>query len=244
MNTLEWLVPFKERGFSGCCTLNFLARNERVYVMDNHRAALWCWLKHLPESGKVSLIHIDRHYDCLHEDHDSRVREAASVLDRQLEDYLTISVDYEGYSCPVFRWDNFLSIFFRYHNERIGQVHMATRKEGDPPEIHFNHIREEDLPSTLEMLAEDITHGPIIADLDLDFFMMKTSENECIRLFSEDYIAAVTTSLKKLIEAPHCLCLTIALSPECCGGWPQAEELLAIVCHNIGRDIGIPSFNS
>ena len=43
----EWLVPFKGRNTSGIYEQNFLWRDGAVYVMDNHRAALWCWIQHL-----------------------------------------------------------------------------------------------------------------------------------------------------------------------------------------------------
>lgn len=43
----EWLVPFKGRCYSGHYEQNFLWRHGNVYVMDNHRTALWCWLQHV-----------------------------------------------------------------------------------------------------------------------------------------------------------------------------------------------------
>jgi hypothetical protein len=41
----EWIVPFKRRNYSGATHQNFLCRHGNVFVMDNHRAALWCWLQ-------------------------------------------------------------------------------------------------------------------------------------------------------------------------------------------------------
>ena len=61
----EWIVPFKGRNHSGSVEQNFLCRAGNVYVMDNHRAALWCWLQELDLTAPHSLIHIDRHPDAL-----------------------------------------------------------------------------------------------------------------------------------------------------------------------------------
>ena len=61
----EWIVPFTGRNHSGATEQNSLCRSGNVYVMDNHRAALWCWLQELDLSKPHSLIHIDRHTDTL-----------------------------------------------------------------------------------------------------------------------------------------------------------------------------------
>lgn len=61
----EWLVPFRGRNYSGAFTQNFLWKRQNVYVMDNHRAALWCWLQHIDPKQRYSLFHVDQHYDTL-----------------------------------------------------------------------------------------------------------------------------------------------------------------------------------
>ena len=57
----EWLVPFKGRNASGVYNRNFPWRSGTVYVMDNHRAAMWCWLQHVDPGQAHSLFHMDRH---------------------------------------------------------------------------------------------------------------------------------------------------------------------------------------
>lgn len=59
----EWLVPFARRNASGAYNQNFLWRDGNTYVMDNHRAALWCWLQHITPGERLSLLHIDCHTD-------------------------------------------------------------------------------------------------------------------------------------------------------------------------------------
>jgi hypothetical protein len=43
----EWPVDFRGRNRSGPYNQNFLWRRDSVYVMDNHRAAFWCWLQRI-----------------------------------------------------------------------------------------------------------------------------------------------------------------------------------------------------
>jgi len=57
----EWLVDFKGRKSSGVYNQNFLWRSGSVYVMDNHRAAMWCWLQHVDPNHPHAILHIDRH---------------------------------------------------------------------------------------------------------------------------------------------------------------------------------------
>ena len=40
-----------------------LWQNDKVYVMDNHRDAAWCWLQQCKDEEKYNFMHIDRHYD-------------------------------------------------------------------------------------------------------------------------------------------------------------------------------------
>jgi hypothetical protein len=61
----EWLIPWRERGYSGQVRDNLLWRLDRLYVMDNHRLALWCWWQRLPESERWHYLHVDCHYDAL-----------------------------------------------------------------------------------------------------------------------------------------------------------------------------------
>ena len=43
--------------------LNFLAKTGKIYIMDNHLAAFYCWCKEVDLSKDYALLHIDRHHD-------------------------------------------------------------------------------------------------------------------------------------------------------------------------------------
>ena len=40
-----------------------LWQSNKVYVMDNHRNAAWCWLQQCEDGDSYNFMHIDRHYD-------------------------------------------------------------------------------------------------------------------------------------------------------------------------------------
>jgi len=108
----EWLIPFQGRKWSGSLNINLLWRSGSTYIMDNHRAALWCWFQHLSQMQKYNLIHIDRHTDTLY----SQIESWKEALPKNFTSTLLntyLSYEYEGASTrvPVIRWDNYLSLF-------------------------------------------------------------------------------------------------------------------------------------
>ena len=109
----NWLIPFKGRNHSGAYTQNFLWQQDSIYIMDNHRAALWCWLQHIKKDEKYSLFHIDRHYDTLN----SRMKEWLGVLPDltklSINEYLELKYLCEGTEANIIRYDNYLSIFLK-----------------------------------------------------------------------------------------------------------------------------------
>jgi hypothetical protein len=109
----EWLVPFKGRNASEVYYQNFLWRYGSVYVMDNHRAAMWCWLQHVDPGQPHSLFHMDQHYDCLPSPEwlESCPEDLRGLsIDEYLKfDYAPNDSNY-GERASLFRWDNYLSI--------------------------------------------------------------------------------------------------------------------------------------
>src|SRR5260370_30427902 len=84
----EWLVDFRGRKPSAFATDNFLWKHDNVYVMDNHRAALWCWLREIDLRKPHSLFHIDRHYDTVPSE--TLIKHLPSTWDMGINDYLNL----------------------------------------------------------------------------------------------------------------------------------------------------------
>ena len=100
------------------------AGRRNVYVMDNHRAALWGWLQELDLKQPHSLIHIDRHPDALQ----NRLDECLQHLpdwSAGIDTYLAKNYETDGFDCPVIRWDKYLSIYLHAFgkNLKVSRVH-------------------------------------------------------------------------------------------------------------------------
>lgn len=229
----EWIVPMRERGSSHAFDLNFLWHSERLYVMDNHRAALWCWLQHLPGAQQWQLFHVDRHYDTLR----SRLDQWLALFPTgptTLQEYLSLSQSIGGISCPVVSWDNYLSIFLARNGDKLSRALFATAREGDRPQ-HPN-LEEFDPWAALdqfERIAEEPDESwnepPWIVNIDLDFFTARRSDRAGpLRVFDDAYVAMMGKYVADGLRRKRIGCATIALSPETTGSWPLAERLMAV----------------
>lgn len=81
------------------------------------------------------------------------------------------------------------------------------------------------LPDLRKKPKRDDSPDRWIFNLDLDLFFF--GESKPRRFLTDDYVAAVVEALRDNMKA--CEVFTICLSPECCGGWSEAEQVMAIV---------------
>jgi len=231
----EWIIPFKGRYKSGAYDVNFLWQKGSTYIMDNHRAALWCWLQNISDSKKYNLLHIDRHYDTLY----SQMDEWKIVLPKDLQnlsitDYLQLDFNIPGTNLrtPVIRWDNYLSLFLELYPETIDEVLFVTHMEGNNPPRWQNIT----LVYLWHLLKWDyLCEGDWIVNIDIDYFFCDAKKNK-ILMVSLKFIEVLFGIIAAKINDKTISVLTISLSPELCGGWKPAEE----VCSKISEILNLP----
>lgn len=242
----EWILPLQRRADSGTHQLNFLWRSDRLYVMDNHLAALWCWQQHLSESPEWQLLHIDRHYDTLR----SRIDQWLELFPRSpvpLPDYLRLSQTVDGSACPVMRWDNYLSIFLARYGDRITRALFATAREGDKPQ-HAGLVELDPWAALdeLERIGGDEDEfwdePPWIVNVDLDYFTSRrVTGGSCRRVFDDEYVTEMGVHVADGLRRQRIRCATLALSPEMTGGWSLAETLMGTFLTSWGDLPRLPS---
>jgi hypothetical protein len=229
--TPEWPVPFRGRHHSGATRQNFLWRQGNVFIMDNHRAALWCWLQCIDTTEMLGLFHIDEHFDCL----DSRLAEWRQALPPleglSIDAYLDLKFRIGRDAVPIIQWDNYLSLFLEIYKPRIAAARFATHGVGDKPKFENATFVE---PQYLNSNLEDIADSKIdrwLINVDLDYFFCAQGDTQK-PMFSEDYLQGVLGTIAGLQSLGKVACLTISMSPdeELTGGWEAAEALCARVC--------------
>ena len=214
-------IPLATRGASADSRDNFLASVDNIFVMDNHRLALWCWFQKIQKSERYNLFHIDAHPDL-----------SESGLKEFNHDLWTITLDdyrsahQKEVNSPLFRWDNYIEIFLQKYPENVGHTISATHHLGSTKDLK-EVVKPIDLVRRLDDLFSEriyLNDLPWIVNLDIDYFF--SSQPQKLALFSEEYVEAVALSIKRGLDNGMIKVLTIALSPECCGGWEKAEGML------------------
>ena len=219
---MSFLIPLTNRGESGAAKDNVLWNAGNVFVMDNHRLALWCWFQQIEKGKRYNLYHIDAHPDMSesalkHFDHD--------LWKMNLDDYR--KTWQQDINMPLFRWDNYIEIFLKKYPEQVGKTISATHHLGSSKELS-EEVKAYDLVKNIsatfsgEKYVNDL---PWIVNLDLDYFFSAAPEK--LELFSEDYINSLASGIKVGLKNEMIKVLTISLSPECCGSWEKAEKMLA-----------------
>ena len=235
----DWIVPFKGRKHSGSVDQNFLCKSGNVYVMDNHRAALWCWLKEVDLNTAHSLIHIDRHPDALQSRLDEWIKHLPSSS-AGINEYLGKTYEIDGLDCPVIRWDNYLSIYLRLFGNSLTTFRCLTHDDGDPPNFaRTMHSSPWDLPENLSLWLSDC-EAPWIVNIDLDYFYCEFEDG--IRMMvSDNYIDAVASGLKGAMDRGAISVLTLCLTPDSyTPGWKETEALAARILQRMDLTFRLP----
>jgi hypothetical protein len=208
--------------------------------MDNHRTALWCWLQHLEKHNKYDLFHIDRHYDTLSSKNNEWLSQVPDLKEISISDYLAIKEDTALGTFPLIRWDNYLSIFLELYGEHVEECIFATHNDGDEPDWE-NWLRDAvwDIPDILESRLSH-SKNTWILNIDMDYFFFNGHKENPERMLTDDYAQAVFEVAHKKYQDGTIKVLTIALSPECCGGWKPAENLCQKLCDIMNLEFALP----
>ncbi|CCO23781.1 UPF0489 family protein [Maridesulfovibrio hydrothermalis] len=233
----DWIVDFQGRNHSTAIKLNFLYRYENIFIMDNHRAALWCWLECLEKENNLNLFHVDRHYDALFSPQDYEHFPHDHFENISISEYLACGYDNEFFAVtPLFRWDNYLGLFVEKYRSKIDSWSFATHGKGAAPHaVSYTAYEPWEFPVAIGELS-----GNWIFNLDLDYYFGRMGSGQMGRLFTDEYIRDWGSSLRKSLDDGVIKVLTISMSPECTGGWDGAERALSVLTGGLGIEFTLP----
>lgn len=234
-----WIKEKPQQLFeSGSTNANFLYKKGKVYVMDNHLCAAWCWLQETSATRTYDLIHIDRHNDLLYPIPSIKSDLLAANVDLRkitFEEYIDLKENHPeelNVRVPLFRWDNYILNLDEVYPEFFGTKDFITKEPFPDSEfISWEYTIEEFLNSFHHWL-KDSKNGCIV-NLDIDFFY--SNNRGYYKLYSDELIKKVGYILLENMDKIDVI--TIALSPECCGSWENAFETFKIL--NEIMDLGL-----
>lgn len=239
LNNENWLIPFKGENVSGCFNQNFLWKKDSLYIMDNHRAAIWCWFQHISLDKRYNFFHIDRHYDTLYSNIDIWKKLMPDMKEVSLNEYLNICVEVGNQKYPLFSWNNYLSLFLECYAELLDTCYFATYKEGDTP--RFNNCREENIWDMPLYMDSWISESKVdwIFNIDIDYFIVNGDYS--FKLFSDDFLKNMFMPIVNKYNEGKIAVITMSLSPECSGGWGNSLNMCKQICNifDINFDLAV-----
>lgn len=196
--------------------VNFIFKQDNIYISDNHLSAAWCWLNNLDLSLNYNFCHIDKHYDLLNNLGD---KDLDFIRENPEIDFNTFISELWSNGYPKFRYDNYIlaikRLYPNFFNKNIFVTHHDGTWQG------FNHETENiyspyiwDFMDIDYQLTENSENEfKWILNFDLDFFFT-SSEEKYIRFLDDEYLKKLCDGINKAKE--NIAIITIAISPECC----------------------------
>lgn len=238
INTMKTSNP---SGFEPFKTeVRYLCREGNVFLMDNHLAAAWCWLQCCQSTEQYGIIHIDRHLDLEH--HPRCPKESYSKIVNQelsIYDYLNLSWKTPEIASPIqcFQWNNYLrncrDIFPNWFNPGL----FITKEPAGSVEDSFPEFRFCKFWGSREYLKSRIKSGvKWIINIDLDvFFMGKNFDDNSSKYIRQCYCDDTIRQIGRIVNSSrdNIQVVTIAMSPECCGGINNSLAVLFLLSQDI-----------
>jgi len=232
-----------ETKISGNNNLNFLYNHEKFYFMDNHLAAAWCWLQKLDVDSHYNFFHIDQHEDLWCNAPRASYEAIKGNPHLSIDEFLSMDfASYGGRKEKVFNYANYIiQTKFLYPNwfeecyfacpnsvrdKYLNIVYNPTCRELSTNISYWVHDgKDED-----SYVTEQARLNKWILNIDVDYFFY---ENK-YQLFTDDYIRQICSDILKGIDDIEVI--TIALSPECCGGWDKSYRIAKLMAESLGLD--------
>lgn len=241
------LIEFKGKNTSWYKYLNLLQQDQKIFIMDNHNAALWCWMQRIDLTQKYNILHVDSHYDTGASHIDEWLKAIPkNIKELTIEEYLDLK--YIDPNCrkttEVMRWDNYFPIFHNMCLNNINKYHFFTHKDGTMYDKMVSKLEEYPIPGLFNLMdylfdIEFTGNFNWIVNIDLDYFFQKIDDTDItIKFISDDAIEFFINRLKEYLN-DRIEVLTIALSPECCGGWDNSLKLMTFISNKLGLDFNI-----
>lgn len=251
----RWIKEIPQ-GYHNQCSYGFndvmLWQNEKVYVMDNHRSATWCWLQQCKDGDKYNFMHIDRHYDMSRyhfredlipvlENPHMDYREYANLM-RQDGKYKSLS------------WDNYILFAYDLYPNWFQTNVFLTHKDGDVcvgwlgNEMIFTEKDPSDIMNLIRQYFLEITEdteGVVagsselkwIVNLDLDIIFNLSEKGYLYEFYNEVIIRDIARHIERAMDRIQVL--TIAISPDYLAGidlrekWNNGFRILRILADEI-----------
>lgn len=227
---------------SGIYHTNFLWKSDagKIYISDNHLHAGWCWLQECNPNDEYNFFHIDAHNDLMSAPSAFIDSVVANMSLKDYEDSHPIKLN----TIPYVNWANYISVVAAKYPQWFNNVCFSTQEKIESWQrdslrsIPIYKFCDIDLAAQIETVilnasldSMDFIDGfyekrkprKWILNLDLDYFFMK-DWNGSPQYLTDEFVHVIGKQIVAAMNRIHIF--TIALSPECCGGWNNSFHIL------------------
>lgn len=224
----------------GCYNVNLIYKQGNIYIMDNHLAAAYCWLNELNKKENLNFFHIDQHPDLWRNapiESYERIKNHTSIL---LDEFISMSYQRNNELIQCFNYGNYILQIQRLFPNWFKKCCFACPDIIDDKDLiikyQYDNIqllgRINDAVEGFSEFKEDKNNRWII-NIDLDYFFYHNT----LQMLSYEYIHFFCNELREALEKSDKIAIvTIALSPECCGGWDNVIPVANYVAKELGLD--------
>ena len=249
---MEIIIPFTGWGRNIVSDDSFLFYfpENKLYIFDNHRLSLWCWLSKIKDDDvkKPNLLYLDRHIDFRCTDFKERYeifkKNEDNINDlnifRKMPYKLPLSsnslnIDYGNFLAFASKLDIFNNIFIFTEVSDCNYFEREFANSGTMPfDISNISVFNSDIAGNLSDTFSN--NSNIYLDVDLDFFVVESSKTINHKLLNS-CISVIKNNLSKVNI------MTIALSQSFCGGEDKALEILGCFIDAFGVNLELDVFN-
>ena len=229
---------------SGRENLNFLFKQDNFYIMDNHLAAGWCWLQELNPKKKYNLFHIDQHMDLWNETPHEEYEFIKKEPKLSIKEFTALEYKKPNETTPlkVFNYANYIMLINNLFPQWFGTCFFACAaysQNKNDLNIRYNPYGYE-LPTNIEEWIDESDEasnlkdpGKWLINIDIDYFFHENS----FQIYTDHYISVLCDSIKNCKE--KIAVVTVALSPECCGGWDKALRITNLIADQFQIDFNL-----
>ncbi len=202
----------------------------RIWLMDNHKWALWVWERHAAQTGitRFTLVHADFHWDGGYHPYFDADKSAEVVGADLAQLWALIEEDewirYDSFIAPALLRGRFDTIHFLCKQNDGCDVAISQDlldRAGSAQVLHDN----------AESIAAIVPQRPLIFDLCLDLFNNDSKNEYDGDLWPDAQIDEFLKTVRPLIEAADLL--TVSLSFGCSGTEEDTRHLAAHVIPQI-----------
>ncbi len=135
-------------------------------------------------------------------------------------------------------WDNYLPIFYKLYPDTIEKYIFATHKVSNGiDKIPNKEIEILDLHYGLLCMLNEEKEYNWIVNLDIDYYFLNSEldSEKYFQFLTDNYILDILDQIKRGMDRVEVV--TIALSPEMCGGWDNSIRITKLISNHLNLNI-------